>query len=382
LRWYRWFIVLFVAFMVPACNGARSGPLVISNSTAGAYEAALDVRKGGFVAAWYDTRDGNAEIYMRLLDERGAPAGPERRLTNGPEQSYEASLKALDDGVAIAWYDKSADGTLVAKLGAWSFDGRNRWVRTLATRARNPVLARYADTLFCAWIAAGPDGREAVWGAWFDKATTDPKPILIGPVGKTTWNLNARVFDSRTAVVVYDATAGTKADELFLADVTPFGTQLRQLTGDDGMPSKYPDISGTTEQALTWFDKRDGNDEVYLMIGSRAAIREGKVTPVRVTTTSGESIGAYVAWGGSSGAERLGLAWSDNSEGQHEIYFQPFARDGRALDAARRLTSNSSSSWVPAIVPAGDGFALTWNEYVAAAAGKPASSQIAFTIVR
>jgi hypothetical protein len=49
---------------------------------------------------------------------------------------------------------------------------------------------------------------------------------------------------------------------------------------------------------------------------------------------------------------------------------------------ARRLTTNSSSSWVPAIVPAGDGFALAWNEYVAAASGRPATSQISFTVVR
>jgi hypothetical protein len=373
--------VTFVVFVVPSCR-RPAVPLVISNSTAGAYEAALDARKGGFVAAWYDTRDGNAEIYMRLLDGNGAPAGPERRLTNGPEQSYEASLQALDDGVAIAWYEKSADGTLVAKLGVWSFEGRNKWVRTLATRGRNPVLARYAGDLFCAWIAAGPDGREAVWGSWFKEADTAPKPLLIGPAGKTTWNLNAIAADFRTAVVVYDAKAGTRADELFIADVTPFGAQLRQWTDDDGVESKYPDISGTTQQALTWFDKRDGNEEVYLAVGPRLALRQKKVRPVRVTTTRGASIGAYVTWGGRAGDERLGLAWSDNTEGEHEIYFQMFAPDGRALASARRVTSNRSASLIPAIVPAGDGFALAWNEYVAAAAGKPASSQIAFTIVR
>jgi hypothetical protein len=371
----------FVAFVVPGCSRSRD-PVQISHSSGGAYEAALDVRKGGFVAAWYDTRDGNAEIYMRLLDEQGAPAGPERRLTNGPEQSYEASLKTLDDGVAIAWYDKSADGTLVAKLGVWSFDGRNQWVRTLATRGRNPVLARYADDLFCAWIAAGPDGREAVWGSWFKKTDTEPKPLLIGPAGKRTWNLNAIAADYRTAVVVYDALAGTRADELFIADVTPFGTQLRQWTDDDGVESKYPDISGTTQQALTWFDKRDGNEEVYLAVGSRLALRQKTVHPVRVTTTRGASIGAYVTWGGRAGDERLGLAWSDNTEGEHEIYFQAFGPDGHALAPARRVTTTSSASLIPAIVPAGDGFALAWNEYVAAVAGKPASSQIAFTIDR
>jgi len=363
---------------------------VISRSSAGAHEAALRARSGGFVAAWYDTRDGNAEIYMRLLDERGAPSGPERRLTNGPEESYEASVAALDDGVAVAWYDKSTNGTLVAKLGVWGFDGTNRWVRTLATPGRNPVLARHGNDVFCAWIASGPDGHEAVWGAWFTKTDSDFTPLLIGPASKTTWNLNAVATDARTAVVVYDAVAGTKSNELFLADVTPHLAHLQRLTDDDGIPSKYPDIDGTVRQALTWFDERDGNEEVYLKAGSRSSIRDPAVKPIRVTTTAGSSIGAYVAWASGSGNDRIGLAWSDDTEGQYEIYFQEFWSDGRPLSAARRLTNNSSSSLVPAIVPAGNGFALAWTEYMSAPRDhhqddgdeKPAISQIAFATVR
>ena len=79
---------------------------------------------------------------------------------------------------------------------------------------------------------------------------------------------------------------------------------------------------------------------------------------------------------------KVQAAWSDNTDRQHEIYFQPFRADGRALAAARRVTTNSSASLIPAIVPTTDGFALAWNEYVAAASGKPATSQIAFTVVR
>lgn len=374
--------VAAVAVLISGCSRAVPPPLVISRSSAGAFEAALRGRDGGFVAAWYDTRDGNAEIYMRLLDEHGVPAGPERRLTNGPEQSYEASLATLDDGVAVAWYDKSDDGTLVAKLGVWGFDGTNRWVRTLATPGRNPVLARHADDLFCAWIARGPDGREAVWGAWFKKTDSGFTPLLIGPAGRTTWNLNAIATGARTAVVVYDAAAGTKSNELFLADVTPHVVQLQRLTDDDGVPSKYPDIAGVTQQALTWFDGREGSEEVYLKVGSRSAVRDPSVKPMRVTTTPGASIGAYVAWASGSGSDRIGLAWSDNTEGKHEVYFRAFGDDGAPLGEARRLTTKGNPSWVPAIVPAGDGFALAWNEYGPAAAGTAATSQITFSFVR
>ena len=276
----------------------------------------------------------------------------------------------------------SATGTLVAKLGLWDFNGRNRWVRTLATPGRNPVIARHADDLFCAWIATGPDGQEAVWGAWFTATDTDFVPLLLGPASKTTWNLNAIAAAGRTAVVVYDAVAATKSSELFLADVTVAGARLHQITDDDGVPSKYPDIAGTTHQALTWFDKRDGNEEVYLKVGSRTAIRDPAVTPMRVTATAGESIGAYLDWATGSGNDRIGLAWSDDAEGQHEIFFQAFAPEGRSLGAARRLTANGSASLIPAIVAAGDAFALAWNEYVPAVGDAPSTSQVSFTTVR
>jgi hypothetical protein len=79
----------------------------------------------------------------------------------------------------------------------------------------------------------------------------------------------------------------------------------------------------------------------------------------RITTTSGHSVGAYLAWNG----ERLGLAWCDDSDGQHEIYFQTLDTAGQAQRAARRVTHTAASSWVPAIKPWKDGFALVWNEY-------------------
>jgi hypothetical protein len=163
--------------------------------------------------------------------------------------------------------------------------------------------------------------------------------------------------------------------------VTLTGAHLHQITEDDGVPSKYPDIAGTTHQALTWFDERDGNQEVYLKVGSRTAIRDPAVKPLRVTTTAGESIGAYLDWATGSRDERIGLAWSDNTEGQFEVYFQAFGPDGRPLGAARRVTTNGTASLIPAIVAAGDAFALAWNEYVPEVTDTPATSQLWFTTV-
>jgi hypothetical protein len=363
----------------------RLTPIQLSHSGKGAYEAALVARDEGFVAAWHDTRDGNAEIYMRLLDANGKPAGPERRLTHSPEESYEPSIAVLAGfEVAVAWYDKGADGTLAAKFGVWNVNGTHVRSTTIAAPGRNPVLSSSHGSVFCAWIAPGPDGAEWVWVQWWSANGPDAEqPRAVGRAGKTTWNLNAEASDYRNASVVFDATAGTRADEVFIAFVSPQKIDLRRVTDDDGIPSKYPDVAGTV---LTWYDERDGNKEVYLLSAGYTELLEGKyvVPPRRVTATRGESIGAYVAWDRRpvrSEERRIGLAWSDDTNGQHEIYFQRFDWGARPLEPARRITRNGTSSLIPAIEPWLDGFALAWNEYVPGADGRAATSEIAFTTV-
>src|SRR5687768_15074317 len=136
-------LVIAMSGCGPASIERSSTPRQISASGKGAYEAALvaSLRRDGFITAWYDTRDGNAEIYMRLLDENGRPAGPERRLTNGREESYEPSIaQAGINDVAVAWYDKAPDGRLTAKLGVWTLDGVNRWTTTVASPDRKSVV--------------------------------------------------------------------------------------------------------------------------------------------------------------------------------------------------------------------------------------------------
>ena len=385
-------LVIALAACGPAPIERSSTPRQISVSGEGAYEAALVsryLRGDGFVAAWHDTRDGNAEIYMRLLADNGAPAGPERRLTNGREESYEPSIDLVSPNeVAVAWYEKAPDGTLTAKLGLWTLDGRNRWMTTLPVPGRNPVVSSGNGPIFCAWIAPGPDQAEWVWVQfWTRDGAPVGKPRPVGRAGKTTWNLNAFAMGHGHASLVFDATAGTRADEVFVAFVSPEQIDLRRLTEDDGIPSKYPDVAGVGLMALTWYDERDGNKEIYLLSATVREILEGRyvLNPRRVTATRGESIGAYVEWDArhdSTQKGRIGLAWSDDTNGQHEIYFQLFDWGARPLVPARRITRNGTASLIPAIAGLPDGFALAWNEYVPAAEGHAGTSEIFSAIVR
>jgi hypothetical protein len=375
-----------LALLAVACG--RPSYSQVSTTTAGAYEASLATIADGFIAAWYDTRDGHAEIYARRLDAGGRPAEAERRLTTGAADAYEADITPIENGFIVGWYEKDRDGLLQPKLGRWALDGTARWSRTLAAQGRNTVVRAAGQMVFVAWIAdEGGDGS-GVWAAWHRADGTELiAPRRIADAGRTTWNLNAAIDPGSTpgrphAWTAFDARAGTTSEELFVAEVTATTERVRQLTPDDGKASKYPDLAVSSDRvALTWFDVRDGNEEVYLAVGDKATLTNGPLAaPMRITHTSGESIGAYLAWNG----DRLGLAWCDDTPGNQELYFRSFDRDGRPDADATRVTSTAAMSSIPAIKPWQRGFALLWNEYMPAQAEGhgDGTSQIVFRLVK
>jgi hypothetical protein len=371
-------VLIVAALFTAACNARHEQ---ISRSGKGALEAALTTLGDGFAVGWYDTREGTGEIYIRLLDADGHPTGPEQRLTNDPESSYEVSLAPLGDDLVVGWYDQERSGRQTARLGRWTRDGTNRWVKALGPDTRNPVVLSAGSGVFAAWIQMEDEGHEAVFAGWWE-ADGRPRsaPMRLGLASKTTWNLNAALDASGTAWVVFDADVSTRASEVYIVRADASGAEPVRLTDDDGAPSKYPDlaIAGGGRAALSWQDDRDGNTEVYLFtapLSDMNAAIDGRGR--RVTTTAGESIGAYIAWNG----DRLGLAWSDKTEGQHELYFESFTAEGVPREPPRRLTQTATWSLIPAIRPRRNGFALAWTEYSPAGETHDGTAEVFFTSV-
>ena len=355
-----------IAILCVAGCGGTDGLHQVSVGGGAAYEASVATMGDRFVVGWHDTRDGSAALYFRVLDVRGRPSSPERRLTSTVGPAYEPDIDVIEDNLLVAWYERTSDGTKEAKLGVFTLDGAPKRVATLSAGeggARNPIVETDGRRVFCAWLEEDADMQTHVWGRWFDsEGRPRGSARYVAPAGSETWNLNATLDEYGRAWIVFDARIETRAAELFLALVDDNEAEVARLTSDDGYASKYPDLAfGQGQTALVWFDERDGNREVYLLVTSLEEILEGRDRQAtRVTSTPGESIGAYVAWNG----RYFGLAWSDDTEGRHEVYFQAFDAAGNAVQRPRRITTNATASLIPAIEPAGGQFALAWNEDV------------------
>jgi hypothetical protein len=170
----------------------------ISQTPISAHEPSLAIFSDGFVASWYDTRDGHGEIYARALGPDGVPNGPERRLTSTDHDAFEADVHALGQhDFVVGWYEKTAKGDATPRLGRWSRDGRQQWLLTLAAAGRNTVVRVDGDMIFSAWVQDEGLERAGVWAGWW-RATGEVAvaPRRVADASRTTWNLNAAVAPS------------------------------------------------------------------------------------------------------------------------------------------------------------------------------------------
>ena len=349
---------------------ACAGPQPLTEDGAAAYEASLAPTEEGFVVAWHDSRGSPSTLRALRIDPGGHPLGSELRLTEGPDSAWEADVEGVGDGFSVAWYEPPRGGLDRALVGRFAATGEALWLRVVSAadrNGRNPVLLGSERGVFVTWLERQEGGAD-VWARLLDADGRDLGPaIKIAPAGPTTWNLNAARDPEGHIWVVFDASFGTRADELFAARLVAEAGSLEtlgvdRLTSDDGFDSKYPDLAfGDGKLALTWSDRRNGNREVYLYTGSTDEVAAGVDDHAhRITNTETPSIGAYLAWNG----ELFGLAWSGSESGNYEIYFRSFSSAGEPVGEVRRLTRNSTASLIPAIEPWRDGFVLVWNEDV------------------
>jgi hypothetical protein len=116
--------------------------------------------------------------------------------------------------------------------------------------------------------------------------------------------------------------------------------------------------------AVTWFDSRDGNQEVYLRCGTwgstglpGSGLLVDDPSARRVTRTSAESIGAYVTWNQG----HVELAWTEGRDVHRVLWRQRFDRDCRPLGSAQRVGSAGAQAGIPSLAASPAGLALAWN---------------------
>ena len=246
---------------------------------------------------WYDLRDGNREIYYKRSTNNGASWSADIRLTNDPAASYYPSVAVSDSNIHVVWYDLR--------------DGN----------------------------------REIYYKRSTDNGTTWGSDMRLTNDDSSSYYPSVAVSGSNVHVVWYDLRDGNR--EIYYKRSTDNGTTWgsdTRLTNNTAS-SYYPSVAVWGSNVhVVWYDRRDGNDEIYYKRSTNNGTAWGSDT--RLTNNGAESNDPTIAVSGSN----VHIVWADNRDGNYEIYYKRSTNNGTAWGGDTRLTNDTAQSQFPSIV--------------------------------
>jgi len=258
---------------------------------------------------WWDTRDGNWEIYFKRSMDGGSTWTRDTRLTWDPNRSWNPAVAASGTKVHVVWGDER-DGNYEIYYKRSTDEGVTWSPDTRLTYAVNnswfPCLATVGDDVHVVWW----DYRDRDHEVYYKRSTD----------GGATWS-----SDARLTFAPHD--------------------------------SWYPSVSasGATVHAA-WWDNRDGNYEIYYKRSTDNGFSWGP--DVRLTSDSGWSSTPCI----SSSGDRVYLAWEDDRNGAGEIYFKWSSDRGLSWSPDTRLTFDPGWSVMPSLWASGLKVHLVWDD--------------------
>ncbi len=206
--------------------------------------------------------------------------------------------------------------------------------------ASNPSIVSNGDGFGLAWH----DTRDS--GAQIYFARIDASGSKIGSEQRITNTAGA----SRDAEIAWDGTgygltwleeAGTEYD-VYFARLDVSGNLLAgptQLTSMEILKSLPVIEYAENQYSVVWSDTRTGSSQSLFAAFDSAGAQV--VAPVQVINSGGSTDDASIAYSSNAG---LVLAWSDNRDGNDEIYSTRISATGTPVGAQVRSTNDAASS--------------------------------------
>ncbi len=344
---------------------------------------------------WYDSRDGNNEIYYKQSTDGGTTWGADTRLTNDTAWSERPTVVASGSTVHVAWYDGRIGPPRI--FYKQSLDNGVTWGADVGLTptsgvAYHPSMAVSGSIVHVAWtdMSAGPQiyytrslDNGATWET--ERIITPSAP----PAGKNFASIAAsgsdvhvawmdfraepRVYYTRSQDdgVTWDTDMAITSTYSQFPSIVASGSTLHMVysdfrdgeafprtyyqrstdAGDSWDPevalaivpaSWYPSVavSGSFVQAVWLTDQAGDIAEIYSRSSSDGGVTwEG--LPTRLTDNPSESREASVAISDTG----VHVVWYDDRDGNWEAYYKRMGFDTPTLSAT--LSADPSSGTLP-----------------------------------
>jgi len=278
---------------------------------------------------WADYRDGNGEIYYKRSSNGGFSWGNDIRLTNDGNASQHPSAAVSGSDIVVVWDDTRAGNYEI--YFKRSTDNGTTW--GMDTRLTNntaisdiPCISIWGSLVIAVW--RDNRGANAIEHAYYKRSTD--AGLTWGPDSRITsdimtqWYPSVAISGNDVHVVWEDyRVSGGQNGEIFYKHSADGGINWgndKQLTSEAGA-SVRPSLSTSGSLSspnvhIIWTDERDGNKEIYYKCSTNNGTNWGG--DIRLTSNSASSYYPFI----SAAGPIVHVVWQDNRDGNLEIYYK------------------------------------------------------------
>ncbi len=153
--------------------------------TLNSHNSAIAVSGSNVYIVWYDSRDGNTELYYKLSNDNGFAWTADTRLTNNSGKSWHPSVTVNGSVVQIVWHDDTPGNNEI--FYKRSNDGGNTWTTDMrlsntAGSSNMPGIAVSGSNVHVSWY----DSTNGNWEIYYKRSTN----------GGTSWGADTRLTNN------------------------------------------------------------------------------------------------------------------------------------------------------------------------------------------
>lgn len=361
------FLILIVLSITFITHGQWSSDVRLTNNPAFSF---LDQGKhiatfGDFVhIVWYDQRDGNYEVYYKSSTNKGLNWSGDLRLTNNSAASYKPTITVSGSAVHVVWYD-SRDGNdeIYYKRStnngvSWDADIR---LTNNSSSSVLPSVASFGQNVHVVWHDDRDGNYEIYYKRSINGGVSWENDTRLTNSPRTSDEASLSVSASEVNVVWTDERDGLYG-EIYYKRSTDGGLSWEsdnRLTNNIAV-SSAPSISIAGQFVhVVWHDNRDTfwDTEIWYKCSTDRGFSWG--TDIRLTTYLGNSWFPQIV----SFDSIVHIVWQDNRDGNDEVYYKRSIDHGVSWEIDIRITNYFERSKFPSISLLDSAIHIVWEDY-------------------
>jgi hypothetical protein len=315
---------------------------------------------------WSDNRvGGNYEIFYKRSVDGGLSWGPDLQISNNVYFSSNPSVSVSGSVVIVVWDDNRdgvVDGTNYEIYYNRSTDGGTSWgtdtrLTNDVAASQNPCVSVSSSLVIVTWN----DNRQSGPGGYFIRSTDGGMNWGSETFMGGTWNSAVSVSGQIVHAVWTDGRGMHPC--IYYKRSTDGGTTWgadMPLTINDIAYSDSPSLSVSgLDVHIAYRDSRNSTGTGYEIFHKHST--DGGITWNPDTQLTNFSVTTYNPSVSVSGSG-VHVVWTDNHEGNFEIYYDRSQDGGQSWEAVTRLTNNAALSFYPFVAASHSAVHVIWEE--------------------